>query len=176
MKRKVFAVIMAAVILVCGVGLADMPEIDYDSLTQEELVKMREAIDSRIQLVSTGDVVYEKDGYVIKWLGLGNDSQYVYPSMLVTNPNSISVKFRIREIGFNGIQFTVQRVNKSEYVTGPSMTAYVGENFHGFDVELSGMDKLGMTLDSITEVYIDFYFLDAEYNTLLEDTISIAIK
>lgn len=173
MKRFACLLVVAVLLFSCGVSFAS--GFDLDSMSEDELMDLRARIDSKITVKGKGDLIYDKDGVQIKWLGFDADSYDVKLSLLVTNPFDETVYFDIEEGAFNGIQ--VSCANSFGYEIGGGLTFLTSSN----NCWLFGIDdltKVGLSVDNITDVYFRFSMKKEMFGSdnLAGDVIRFAIK
>ena len=173
MKRLISFVIAALLLFSCGASLA--AGIDLDSMSEEELMDLRTRIDGKITIRDKGDLIYDKDGVQIKWMGFDASSSHIKLILVVTNPYDHSVFFEIEEGAFNGIQ--VSCANSFSYEIGPGLSFITSSN----NCWLFGTEDLalvGITVDDITDVYVKFSMKKEKYDrdNLAGDEIRFAVK
>ncbi len=157
MMKKTISLLVCVCLLVCGISaIAEVPSID--GLSQEELLDLRMKIDARITLADKGTVIYDEDGFTIKWIGFDTSSKSSFKNiLLVTNPTPNTVYFEITNAAYNGIQISMS--NSFEYEIGGELTFITSTNncwlFRYDDLAL-----VGMTLEDVTDVRIDFEIKD----------------
>lgn len=173
--KKNISLLVCVCLLVCGItAIAEVPSID--GLSQEELLDLRTKIDEKITLADKGTVIYDEDGFIIKWIGFDTDSSSSFKNiLLVTNPTHDTVYFEITNAAYNGIQISMS--NSFEYEIGGDLTFITSTNncwlFHYDDLAL-----VGMTLEEVTDVRIDFEIKDGDSwdsNVLKSGSLKFAI-
>lgn len=173
--KKTITLLVCVCLLACGISaFAEVPSID--GLSQEELLDLRTRIDEKITIADKGTVIFDEDGFTIKWIGFDEDSSSTFKNiLLVTNPTPESVYFEITNAAYNGIQISM--ANSFEYEIGGELTFITSTNncwlFHYDDLAL-----VGMTLEDITDVRIDFEIKDGDSwdsNVIKSGTMKFAI-
>ena len=81
------------------INSASYAEIDYSSMTSEELNNLFQSLVSKIELNKQGDIVYDQDGFSIIWKGIGKDSL----SFIITNNSGKDVDIEVIDYALNGM-------------------------------------------------------------------------
>ena len=122
-----------------------------------------------------GDVIYEKDGFQIKWLGFADGSSYFKLILLVTNPLDKSIFFNIEHVGFNGIMISC--ANSSFSCEIPSELSFITSSCDLWLFNYEDLGIVGLTLEDISDITMKFSIKEQAYSDeLMSDTIKFAIK
>lgn len=174
--KKFVSMLMVLCLLCCEiVAVAEIPSIE--GLTQEELLDLRGRIDAQITIAEKGTVLFDEDGFTIKWMGFDTSSSYDFKNiLLVTNPTDKPVYFKIDNAAYNGIQISMS--NSYEYEVGAGLTFITSTN-NCWLFEYDALKIVGITMDDITDVHIEFSILDSDNwnaNVIKSGTLKFAIK
>lgn len=170
MKR--FVILLLSFFMCFSTSLAD--SIDLDSMTNEELLSLRTKIDQKIAIMDKGDVIYEKDGFQIKWLGFADGSSYFKLILLVTNPLDKSIFFNIEHVGFNGIMISC--ANSFSYEI-PAELSFITSSCDLWLFNYEDLGIVGLTLEDISDITMKISIKEQAYSDeLMSDTIKFAIK
>lgn len=176
MKKLVCTLLIATLVLAsCSVAYSENIMSSIEHMSEEELVGLRARIDGKLLTKNKGDLIFNRDGYQIKWMGFNDDYWDFWLSMLVTNPLNQPVWFRIQQATFNGIQLTMGNTGDKEVGAGATFVTSTKSNWLFSKDDLAILD---MKVKDITEVSIKVEFKDgagSKGNVLIQDTISFAI-
>ena len=145
------------------------------SMTDKDLMALRTEIDRIIAIRDKGDLIYDKDGIQIKWMGFDNSIDSMFKLiLLVTNPYDRPVYFDIEKAAFNGVQLSFSNGFGYEIESGLTFVTSTC-NCWLFDIE--ALSIVNMTLADISDVFIQFSFSNERNGeSFFEDTIRFAIK
>ena len=159
--RRILATLLALLTLAMPAALAEnVPAVDLDSMTVEELTALHSEVTSRIAMIGSGDVVSDEDGIKVVWNNLV-DTKYSYFKFGFTifNQTGQDCRFDVTAGGVNGIQM------------GPTSNTGAMELKDGMGVFTGGysrwmvenmLEELGMTHAS--EIYLQITLYETDPN------------
>ena len=135
--RRILATLLALLTLAMPAALAEnVPAVDLDSMTAEELIALHQEIGRRLTMVNGGDVVYSEDGITIRWMKLLDlDRNNLKYGFTVENTTGVDCGIEVADGAINGMQFTpvwntgMQALNNGMSLYTGSYSKWMAENF-----------------------------------------------
>ena len=158
MMRRFLMLMLALLLFAPAVLAEDTPAIDLDSMSGEELLALHREVGRRLTMTNSGDVVYDADGIVIRWVNLldldYNNFRY---GITIENTTGEDVEFALTMGAMNGMQFE-PRWNTSQRTIKNGFSVYTG-SYNSWKPD-NYLADFGIT--HVTDIYLEIslYQLD----------------